>query len=127
MSMSDYLERKVLDLTLRGIPFDPPTTIYIALLKSDSGDGNALDEVSGGDYERQEIVFGEPENGVASNVGHVVFPEATGNWGTVTDFALMDAPVGGNKLYGGRFAVPKLVEAYDQYRIKSGTAKVTID
>jgi hypothetical protein len=57
-------------------------------------------EVSGDGYVR--VPFNPPpaENGsIAANVS---FPEARGDWSTVTGYAIFDAPTGGNLLFRSR-------------------------
>lgn len=41
-----------------------------------------------------------------TNVADIVFPEATGSWGTITHFAIYDAKTGGNMIAFGTLASP---------------------
>jgi hypothetical protein len=81
-------------------------------------------EVSGGGYSRQSVVWTAPVNGQSSNVADLVFPVATGVWGTLTSYALCDAPVAGNILYYANLNAPQLVQINDQIKFPSGQLQI---
>lgn len=125
--MSDYLENKILDLTLRGVAFTAPTSVYVALFTNDPTDAGTGTEVSGGAYARQVMTFNAASNGSIANSSDVLFPVATASWGTVTHFAIYDAATAGNMLYSGALLVSKAVASGDQIKIAAGDITVSLD
>lgn len=110
-SMSDYLENKLIDHLFRGLAFTAPGTLYFALFTAAPSDSGGGTEVSGGSYARVAVTpnstnFRNTQNsgtgassgtgGVTGNLTAITFPTPTGNWGTVTHFAVFDASSGGN-------------------------------
>ena len=118
---SNYVEDRTLDFWLKAnsTTTTAPTTVYVALFTSaDSTGGTAenleagtlTNECAGAGYQRKEATFGTISNGSVSNSGNITFPTATGNWGTITHVAVMDAEAhaqagdsagAGNVLYYG--------------------------
>lgn len=95
MSLSDYLENKLLDAITRNTTYAAPSSIYLALFTSTPGDDGSGIEVGGGAYTRQTLTSGFPAasgtGGSVVNSSNITFTTASANWGTVTDVALMDA------------------------------------
>jgi hypothetical protein len=132
ISYSDYLENALLDHVLGNTPLSQPTNIYIALCKStiDKDDtGTTLpNEVSGGAYARQKCnTWDAASAGVVKNSQVELFPKATAPWGTLTDFALVDALTDGNVLAYGKLDVTKKIGTGDRLRIGIGDLEVEQD
>lgn len=131
--MSDVLENAILNLILSGTPLVNAGintgVLYAALFLSSPTDTNTGTEIgSGVGYTRIQVLgFGSASNGTASNNYTVVFPTATGNWGTVTHFALFDAPTGGNLLFHGQLTTPKIINAGDSFVFPVGNITLSID
>jgi hypothetical protein len=125
-AISDYLENKLIDHILRGAPYTPPSSIYLALYTSDPTDAGTGTEVSGGAYARQLITFSAPVDGTASNDTEILFPVATANWGTVTHIGLLDAETNGNLLFHGELTTSKTISVNDQLKINIGDITVTL-
>lgn len=125
-AMSDYLENAIINATLRGQAFTPPSTVYLALYTSDPTDAKTGTEVSGGAYARQSIPFSAPTNGTASSSADVLFPVATAGWGTVTHIGILDAATGGNLLYHGQLTNNKTIAIDDQLKIAAGDITVSL-
>jgi hypothetical protein len=125
MPKSTYLDNNYLNNSLRGIPFTPPATIYLALYTVAPGVGGGGTEVSLGGYGRQTVTFTVPVLGQCTNTADVTFPIATVDWGTIVAFALLDASSGGNLLYFGNLSTPRNVLTNDQVRFPSGQIIVT--
>lgn len=124
MPKTYYLDNNFVNLALRNTAFTPPATVYVALYTvapTASGGGT---EVSGGNYGRQLVTFSAPVNGQTSNTADIVFPVATGSWGTITSFALLDNSSGGNMLYFGTLSSSRLVQASDQVKFPIGQLAV---
>jgi hypothetical protein len=127
--MSDYLENKLVDLTLRGQAFTAPATLYFGLHTSATTDAGGGTEVSGGSYARKAVTASlanfagtqaaasttasSGTGGVTSNNGLIDFPAPTANWGTVTHWSVWDASTGGNMLYHGALTTSKTVNNGD--------------
>lgn len=47
-ALSNYLENKLLDAVLAGVPFTSPTKVYVALFTSNPGEDGTGTEVTGG-------------------------------------------------------------------------------
>jgi len=125
--MSNYLEDALVNHVFRNTALTSPTTVYCALYTAAPGEAGGGTEVSGGSYARTAITFGAPSNGVISNSAAVTFPAATANWGTVTDFAILDASSGGNFLVYSPVTTAKAVNNGDTAEFAIGTLTVTFD
>ena len=97
-SLSDYAENELLD-HLFNAAYSPVANLYLGLCTADptdAGTGAACNEVANANgYERTAIIFGEA---VARNIpqsGNVEFPEATGAWGVITHWVVVDSAVYG--------------------------------
>jgi len=125
-AMSDYLENALVNAVLRGIPFTPPTNLYLALYTSDPTDANTGVEVSGGGYARQKITFSAPNNGASSSTEDILFPVSTAAWGTITHVGIMSAVTSGNLLFYGTLTNSKTIAASDQLKVAAGDITVTL-
>ena len=119
--LSDYLENKLLDHVLRGTSYTSPTTVYVGLYTSDPGDDNSGTEVSGGSYARQTLSVTTASEGVVTSSADVTFPQATGNWGTISHIGLLDAVTSGNLLMHTPLTTTKLIETGDIFKIPTGS------
>lgn len=124
---SDYLELKILEHTLGITSYTAPTTTYLALFTSDPTDAGTGTEVSGGSYARQSISWNTPASGATTNSADVTFPQATGNYGTVTHIGIYDASSSGNLLYHGALSASKSVETNDTFIVEAGDLSVSLD
>lgn len=127
MSMSNYLENKLLDHTLRNVSYTPPTTIYLALYTSDPGEDKTGTEVSGGAYARKAITFSAASSGTVTNNADVLFDIATANWGNISHVGVLDAVTGGNLLYSGQLTTAKTINSSDQLKIAAGDLTISLD
>lgn len=125
-AFSNYLEDRILDITLRVSVWNPPLKVYLALYTSAPTDANTGTEVSGGAYSRQQITFSQPVNGTVSSFADILFPVATAGWGTITHFGIMDAVTAGNLMYHGALTNPKTIALDDQLKIAGGDITVTL-
>lgn len=131
-ALSNYLENKLVDHVLRNTAYTSPTTVYVALYKSDPTDADSGTEVSGGSYARKAASFSVPSDGSTSNSADIEFPVATGSWGTVTHFGLKDALTSGNLLLHGKLEksgtpAPKTIDIDDQLIFRSGELVATFE
>ncbi len=124
--MSNYLENALINATLRNTAYSSPSTVYVGLFTSDPTDAGTGTEVSGGSYARKAMTFGSPSNGASTNSGAVEFDQATGDWGTITHFAIFDALTTGNMLYHGALTASKTIATGDVFKFASASVTVTL-
>lgn len=127
---SDFLENKVLGHVLGGTAYTAPGTLYLGLFTSNGGLENntagSQTEISGGSYAREEVTFTVSGN-TATNSATVTFDPATGNWGTITHVAVMDASTSGNVLFWGAVTTEKTIESGDTFQVSSGNLSISLD
>lgn len=124
--MSNYLENALINATLRATTFTSPAVVYVSLHTADPTDAGTGTEVSGGSYARQSATFAAPSNGASATNADVTFPQATGNWGTVTHIGIWDALTTGNLLYHTQLDASKTIDTGDIFKIASGSLTVTL-
>ena len=99
MSMTDYLENKVLDGTVKATTYTAPATVYMALYSTAPSEAGGGTELVGNGYSRQSIAFANSAaSGSITNTGNVSF-SCTGNAWSVQGHAITDASSAGNILY----------------------------
>jgi hypothetical protein len=135
---TDYLPNnrkrkvKILDHVFGATAYTAPATIYVALSTADPLDsGSGLAEPSGNVYACVAVTnnttnFPNASGGAKSNGTAIIFPQATGSWGTVTHVALMDASSGGNMLGSAALASSKAVGANDTLSFAVGDLDITL-
>lgn len=96
---------------------------YLALFTSPTTDAGGGDEVTGGAYARQLVLFTGPVNGIGSNSGQVVFVDLPA--AAITHAALMAAASGGEMLVHGPLASMRVVTDGDDLPFEAGDIQVT--
>ena len=126
--MSDYLEVKLLNLTLNGTAFTAVNNPYISLHTADPTDAGTGTEVSGGSYARTAASFATASgtSGLVATDADVTFPTATGTWGVVGWIGLWDASTGGNMLYHTALDATKTIDSGDIFKITTGNLTVEL-
>jgi hypothetical protein len=129
-SFSDYWENEILDHIFGKGSYTPPT-VYVALSTADPTDaGSGLSEPSGDGYARKQTSASDwntASGGALDNANEIAFNEATGSWGTITHFALMDAASGGNMLGHGALSESKTIGSGDTAKFAAGDLDVSLD
>lgn len=120
MNKSDYLRNALVNHTLRGVAFTPPSAWYIALFNVTPTSAGGGTEVSGGGYVRQAVSFPAPTAGATSNTLPINFPTPSADWGDIAGAALFDASTGGNMLYFGDLGTLRTVYASDDVFFPAG-------
>lgn len=126
---SVYLDLKLLNHTLRGVVYTPPSGSWVALFTvlPDALNAGGI-EVSGGSYARQPVTFGAAyaggPGGMLSNNAMIQFPVATLLWGTIVGYVLYDAVTAGNPLYGN-VLTNRIIDVGDRAEFGAGTLIVT--
>jgi len=140
-SKSDYLEKKILDYLLGNVTDFRSSTVYIALSTaaySDASTGASMTEVSNSNAYARVAVTNDATNWPAatgtspaskSNGAAFTFPAATGSWGTVTSFYIVDSGTygAGNVLYGGDLTASKAIASGDTATFASSAITITED
>ena len=127
MSMTNYLENKVLDHITGKTAFTAPTKLYLALLSTSSTEDAIGTELTTASYTRKPVTFDTATNGVITNATDIVFDVATEAWGTIPAIAVYDAETAGNALFYGDLTVSTEVSIDNQFIIKAGKLTITLD
>lgn len=129
MALTNFIENALVDHLLRGVPYTAPATVYVGLFTATPSDSGGGTEVAGGSYARASIACSlanfsgtqgagttaasSGTSGATSNNISIAFPTPSANWGTVTHFALFDAPTGGNMLAYAALSITRTVNNGD--------------
>jgi hypothetical protein len=124
---TDFLENKIIDHMLRAQSYTPPATVYVGLFTAAPSDAGGGTVVSGGSYARQAVTLAAASGGASSNSADVTFPQATGDWGTITHLALFDALTAGNMLMWTPLDASKDIDTGDTFVVEAGDLDVTVD
>jgi len=87
-----------------------------------------LAEPSGNGYARVATTgasWDAASSGATANAAAIEFPEASGDWGTITHFALFDAITGGNMLAHADLTTAKPISDGDTLRFPIGDLGLT--
>jgi hypothetical protein len=123
MTISNYLEAKVLDAVFNNVSLAVATP-YISLHTADPGETGAS-EVTGGSYVRQAGSFAAASGGTITSDAAVNFTGMPAV--TVTHVGVWDASTAGNFLWGGALAASQAVGVGNTFSIASGDIDVTLD
>lgn len=128
-SLTDFAELELLDHVCNGA-YAPATTIYLALATADPTDaatGASMSEVANANaYQRTAITYGAAASRRVTQNAGVTFPQATGAWGTVTHWAIVDSQTygAGNVLAHGQFGTSKSIVNGNTPSVASGETYV---
>jgi hypothetical protein len=129
-SFADYWENEVLDHLFGKGSYTSPT-IYVGLSTADPADDTSgLAEPSGNSYARVVTTgadWNTASDGTIDNANDIIFPQASGSWGTLTHFALFDAASGGNMLAHGSLNVSKSISSGDTAKFTASDLNVSLD
>ena len=127
--MSDYLEVKLLNLTLNGSAFTAVDDPYISLHTADPTDAGTGTEVSGTGYARVQASFNTATGTDASettDTDTTWSAAGSGGWGTVGWIGLWDASTSGDMLYHTALDASKTIDEGDVFKITAGNLTVTL-
>jgi len=134
-SFSNYAEAKILDHIVGKTSFTMPTA-YIALCTADpteAGTGASITEVADANAYARVTTAGSDWDaaaaGATANAAAIEFTEASGSWGTVTHFAILDSAThgAGNMLAYGALTASKAVTDGDTVIFAIGDLSATLD
>ena len=129
MAFSDWAEHRVLEYFLRTNTNFTPQQVYAALFLSATTDAGGGTEVpAANSYARTAITFGAAQTpgGTSNNSVDITFPQAAGDWGTITHLGIFDRSTTGNLIFHGALANTKLVQSGDTFKIPAGNLVVTV-
>jgi hypothetical protein len=101
-------------------------TAYIGLMTTaPAADGSGVVEPVGNAYARVAVTNNLTQwpaavARVKTHANDIVFPQATGTWGTITHVGVFDALSGGNLKIFDALTVARLINNTDQYRFLAG-------
>lgn len=134
-SFSNYAELKILDHITGKTSFTKPTC-YVALCTgdpTDAGTGASMNEVADANNYSRKSTAGSDWNaasgGSVDNALAIIFAVASGSWGTMTHFALIDSGThgAGNMLAHGSLAGSITVANSETVTFNAGDLSATLD
>lgn len=130
-SLTNYAENAIMG-HLFASAYTAPSAVYLALCTADPGEaatGASMSEVANsGSYARQAITFGAASSRRVTQSGAVTFTQATGSWGTVTHWVVVDSAThgAGNALAYGSLGESKTVISGNTPSVGTGIVYVEI-
>ena len=124
--LSNHLENKFLEITLKGGTAYNVATPYLALFSTDPTDAGSGTECSWTNYARQAMTFGTVSNGSVSSSGTITFPAVVGANVTITHIGIYDASSSGNLLYHTPLDLAKTLSVDDVMSVASAGISVTL-
>ena len=124
--LSNFLEDKFLDVTLKGGTAYNVATPHLALFSTDPTDAGSGTECSWSGYARQTMAFGTVSGGSVSTSAEITFPAMAGSDVTVTHIGVYDALTTGNLLYHTALDSSKVLAATDTMSVAVGGVSVTL-
>lgn len=116
--LTRYGRKALLDHALGIAAFSMPANTYLALFATDPTEaGLTTGEVTGGGYARKALAGNMAATtlatGQAISQTLMVFGPATGGWGAVAYFGVLDAASGGNMIFFGPLVTAMTVQTGD--------------
>ena len=143
LSMSNFLENKLIDDIFKAQPYTSPTSLHVGLFTTACTDAGPGTEVTGGAYVRGAItsalanwagtqaaasaVASAGTGGTTSNNVVITFPTPTVTWGTVTHMGIFDASTVGNMLFCFALTTSKTINIGDTITYPAGSLTLQID
>ena len=124
--LSNHLEDKFLEITLKGGTAYNVATPYLALFSSDPTDAGSGTECNWTNYARQTMAFGTISNGTVASSGTITCPAVVGANVTITHIGIYDAASTGNLLYHTPLDLAKTLTVDDVMSVASGGISVTL-
>lgn len=133
-NLSNFAELEILDHCVGEGAWAMPTC-HLALCTADptdAGTGASCNEVAdSNNYSRVALAgkFSLAAAGAITNDVAITFPEASGAWGEITHFAIIDSGVhgAGNMIWHGSLTASKVVGDGDTVQIAAGDLDLTLD
>jgi len=125
MPFTHFLRDNLLDQVWGNDNYSQPINLYVGLSSSTPTEagGNVTEPSAVDGYARVEVAnnltnWPEAVDGYKANATEIEFPEATGNWGTITHFTIYDTSTGGNLLAFGNLTTSRTIQTNDTARFQ---------
>jgi hypothetical protein len=125
--LADFYANQVMDMAFGRGTNNFPTDYYIALSSvQPTNTGGNVTEPAGNNYSRVHSLNNDANWPAArgrtkSNGQDILFPAATGDWGTMAFFAIYDDPTAGNFVAWGELTTPTDINVGAQAAFITGT------
>jgi hypothetical protein len=136
MAINYFKANAILAREFGNTTYSPPATWYMGLSTTAiNDDGSGVTEPAGGAYARVAITNNTtnfpsaPSSGTTANLTTITFPEATGNWGTITTAFLSQSSssTAANDIqHFGTLTVSRTVEQNTTVVVDIGDLDITI-
>ena len=127
MDFTNYLADRLIKATVGTVAWATPNKVFLALYTEDpTKAGSSAGDVHQASYNRQEVTFTDPVDGVSTNANQIDWNTATSNWGNVGWISIMDASSGGFMLYFSALDNAKEILSGDQFKIDAGKLNLTL-
>lgn len=124
MSISNYLEDKILDKVCRNVDFTV-SGVYVKLHTGDPGEDGTANAATEAD--RVQATFGSAASGgTISNTAAITWTNVAATE-TYSHVSLWDASTAGNCLWAGALTASKSVNSGDTFEIATGDLDVSLD
>lgn len=124
MSLSNFLEDKLVDSAVNGTPYTGPTTVYAKAHIGDPGEAGTSNAAA--HTTRASFTFGASSGGVATSDSDMAWTSwASGE--TVTHLSFWDASTAGNCLGSGALTASKVMQTGDNLTVPTGSQTFAID
>ena len=135
MPMTNAQKAKLLDHYYGGPDLTRPATLYIGLSTTTPTDAGAnFTEPVGNGYARIAVTNDSTKwnsatsanPSVKTNKVQLEFPEATGNWGTITHWGIFEVSTGGTCVDWAALELAKAISTGDVARFKAADLKIQL-
>jgi hypothetical protein len=129
-SLSNFAEQACINHLSTNQAYSPAANLYLALATGDPGEtatGASMSEAANANgYARTAITFGAAASRRITQNADVVFPQASGSWGTISHWAIVDSGThgAGNVLAYGAFGTPFTLVSGNVRTVPSGQVYV---
>lgn len=124
MSISNYLETKILDLVFNGTAYSGQSTVYVKLHTGDPGEDGTANAAA--HTTRAAVTFAAASGNTCASDAAATFTSMAANE-TISHVSLWDASSAGNCLWVGALTASKAVNTGDTFQINSGQLTASID
>lgn len=127
-SLSNYAELEILDHVLKTGIYTAATTLYVGLSTATIDDATTGGSVTECTFSYARVAcntWDAAASRATENTAAIAFPEATGSWGTQTDWFVADHLTTGNVIAYGTFSTGKAVASGDNASIAAGGIDIT--
>jgi hypothetical protein len=137
-ALSDYLESKLLSVTLRGDTYTG-NAVYVALFTSDPTDAGTGVELGDAGYVRQQAHTTVSSDGftlpatdaasggkISSNTRNIIFPAIVTAQATITHWGILDSAAAGNLLYHAPMLNTKVLDPTDVISFPIGSLSIIL-